>query len=701
MTATDETEPLISSKSSTARENKLQTVSYDAISLEGSERNATSCRTDYDVTSFKLKPILRSTCTVRTPLITTVIPVSTNSARNTENESITYTWSDLNVYAARMNEKPWEMFFKRKKPIERKHLLKDVCGVAYPGELLVIMGSSGAGKTTLLNALTFRSSRGVTVSGVMAANGRRLSSTMLTSRTAYVQQDDLFVGTLTVREHLVFQAMVRMDRGIPMDQRIDRVQQVINELALTKCKNTVIGQPGRIKGLSGGEMKRLSFASEVLTDPPLMFCDEPTSGLDSFMANQVVSVLKTLAARGKTVIATLHQPSSELFALFDRILLMAEGRVAFMGTTSQACTFFETLGAACPSNYNPADFFIQMLAVVPGQEISCRHAINTVCDAFQKSEHGMKIALEAEAITDEYIDSLRDSKYSKTRSPYKASWCEQFRAVLWRSWLSVIKEPILIKVRLLQTVMVSLLIGVVYFNQKLDQDGVMNINGALFIFLTNMTFQNVFAVINVFCAELPIFLREHRNGMYRTDVYFLCKTLAEAPIFVAVPLLFTIIVYPMIGLYPGIDHFFVTAGIVALIANVSTSFGYLISCISNNLSMALSIGPPVIIPFLLFGGFFLNTASVPFYFEWFSYLSWFRYGNEALLINQWSEVETITCTRSNATCPKTGRMVLQTFNFKQEHFWIDIGCLFCLIIAFRFLAFLALLAKTRRNSKQR
>ncbi|XP_076756289.1 protein white isoform X2 [Xylocopa sonorina] len=563
------------------------------------------------------------------------------------------------------------------------------------------MGSSGAGKTTLLNALTFRSSRGVTVSGVMAANGRRLSSTMLTSRTAYVQQDDLFVGTLTVREHLVFQAMVRMDRGIPMDQRIDRVQQVINELALTKCKNTVIGQPGRIKGLSGGEMKRLSFASEVLTDPPLMFCDEPTSGLDSFMANQVVSVLKTLAARGKTVIATLHQPSSELFALFDRILLMAEGRVAFMGTTSQACTFFETLGAACPSNYNPADFFIQMLAVVPGQEISCRHAINTVCDAFQKSEHGMKIALEAEAITDEYIDSLRDSKYSKTRSPYKASWCEQFRAVLWRSWLSVIKEPILIKVRLLQTVMVSLLIGVVYFNQKLDQDGVMNINGALFIFLTNMTFQNVFAVINVFCAELPIFLREHRNGMYRTDVYFLCKTLAEAPIFVAVPLLFTIIVYPMIGLYPGIDHFFVTAGIVALIANVSTSFGYLISCISNNLSMALSIGPPVIIPFLLFGGFFLNTASVPFYFEWFSYLSWFRYGNEALLINQWSEVETITCTRSNATCPKTGRMVLQTFNFKQEHFWIDIGCLFCLIIAFRFLAFLALLAKTRRNSKQR
>ncbi|XP_053998040.1 protein white-like [Hylaeus anthracinus] len=692
MTATEETEPLISTKGSTTCGQKPHITSYDAISLEGVGRDEASRGTSSE-TSFGVKPILRSSNA-------NANSVSARSVGNVTSESITYTWSDLNVYVSRKSDRLLDrVFVNRRKLIERKHLLKDVCGVAYPGELLVIMGSSGAGKTTLLNALTFRSGTGVTVSGLMAANGQRVSSTILTSRTAYVQQDDLFLGTLTVKEHLLFQAMVRMDRRIPMAQRIRRVNEVINELALLKCRNTVIGQPGRIKGLSGGEMKRLSFASEVLTDPPLMFCDEPTSGLDSFMAHQVVSVLKALAARGKTIVATLHQPSSELFALFDRILLMAEGRVAFMGTASQACTFFETLGAACPSNYNPADYFVQMLAVVPGREVSCRHAVNTVCDAFQRSDQGIKIALEAEAINGEFEDSLRDTKHSENRSPYKASWCEQFRAVFWRSWMSVIKEPILIKIRLLQTVMVSLLIGVVYYDQRLDQDGVMNINGALFIFLTNMTFQNVFAVINVFCAELPIFLREHRNGMYRTDVYFLCKTLAEAPVFVAVPLLFTIIAYPMIGLHSGVDHFFVTAGIVALVANVSTSFGYLISCISDSLSMALSIGPPVIIPFLLFGGFFLNTASIPFYFEWFSYLSWFRYGNEALLINQWSGVDVIECTRSNATCPKSGRMVLQIFNFKEEHFWTDIVCLFSLIAAFRFLAFLALLSKTRRNQR--
>ena len=115
------------------------------------------------------------------------------------------------------------------------------------------------------------------------------------------------------------------------------------------------------------------------------------------------------------------------------------------------------MGADCPSNYNPADYFIQMLAVVPGREASCRHSINTVCDTFQQSDLGTKIALEAEAIQGEY-EELIDWKMGSSRisSPYKASWCEQFRAVLWRSWLSVIKEPILIKVRLLQTVVCKL-----------------------------------------------------------------------------------------------------------------------------------------------------------------------------------------------------------------------------------------------------
>jgi ATP-binding cassette, subfamily G (WHITE), eye pigment precursor transporter len=169
----------------------------------------------------------------------------------------------------------------------------------------------------------------------------------------------------------------------------------------------------------------------------------------------------------------------------------------------------------------------------------------------------------------------------------------------------------------------------------------------------------------VFSAELPIFIRESRARLYRTSAYFLGKTLAEIPLFLAVPMIFTSIAYPMIGLRAGYMYFFTAAFVVTLIANVSTSFGYLISCASSSISMALSVGPPVIIPFLIFGGFFLNSGSVPDYFKWLSYLSWFRYGNEALTINQWAGVTDIICTRSNTTCPANGKIILETLNFNQ------------------------------------
>ncbi|GFG38120.1 hypothetical protein Cfor_07570, partial [Coptotermes formosanus] len=611
---------------------------------------------------------------------------------------IAYTWHDINVYTSGFQLQKRGFWPRRWREAaadrQSKHILRNVSGVAHPGELLAIMGASGAGKTTLLNTLMFRSLPNLQVTGRRAVNGIPVNCTTLASLSAYVQQDDLFIGTLTVREHLVFQALVRMDRDIPYHRRMARVDEVISELALYKCQSTLIGVPGKIKGISGGEMKRLSFASEVLTDPPLMFCDEPTSGLDSFMAQNVALVLKNMALKGKTVVTTIHQPSSEIFAMFDKVLLMAEGRVAFLGSPDGACKFFRTMGACCPSNYNPADFFIQLLAIAPTREESCRQTVEMVCDSFQESEAGQRILEEAE-MQWEVPRTLFEQQKSR-HSPYKASWWAQLRAVLWRSWISVIKEPVLIKVRLLQTLLLSALIGVIYYGQELDQDGVMNINGALFIFLTNMTFQNVFSVINVFCSEMPVFLREHFNGMYRVDVYFLCKTLAEVPVFAAMPLVFTCVTYYLVGLNPSILRFFVTNVIVVLVANVAVSFGYLISCVSTSISMALAIGPPLIIPFLLFGGFFLNNSSVPGYLKWLSYLSWFKYGNEALLINQWADVGHIECTHSNTTCPKNGHVVLEALDFREDHLSLDLISLVLLMLGFRVLAFFALLSKTLR-----
>lgn len=214
----------------------------------------------------------------------------------------------------------------------------------------------------------------------------------------------------------------------------------------------MIGVPGRIKGLSGGERKRLAFASEALTDPALLLCDEPTSGLDSFMASNVLHVLKRLAQKDKTIILTIHQPSSELFNMFDKLMLMASGRLAFLGTPAEAAKFFYQMSAPCPNNYNPADFYVQYLAIVPGKEDESRDTIRKICDAYAVSELSKNLLADINTLKANANGEHLTTTNGNSTERYRASWWTQFRAILWRSWLTVLKEPLLVKVRLIQTV---------------------------------------------------------------------------------------------------------------------------------------------------------------------------------------------------------------------------------------------------------
>jgi len=614
----------------------------------------------------------------------------------TASQPVTYSWENIEVYL----EIPQGGFFSRKKtPPIQKRILDNVTGVVRPGEFLAIMGASGAGKTTLLNSLTFRNTGKLKILGERYLNGAPVNTDTLARISGYVQQDDLFIPTLNVKEHLRFQALLRMDRYLTYEERMHRVEEVINELGLFKCANTVIGNPERgIKGISGGERKRLAFASEVLTNPALMFCDEPTSGLDSYMAQNIVQVLKNLASTGKTVICTIHQPSSEVFAMFDRLLLMAEGRTAFLGPADQALSFFSSQGLPCPPNFNPADFYIHTLANVPGKELDSKKQIVEICDGFDVSDNGKRMVDLVKAnrpvSTTAHLLDVNDAKVRRS-SPYKAGWFAQFRAVFWRSSLSILREPAVLKVKLFQTVFISILIALIYQGQTYQFKNIVNFQGAMFVFLTNMTFQNVFGTINVIAGELPIFLREHFNGMYRTDVYFVSKTLADLPIYIMFPFIFVAIPYYAIGLNPDVGAFFTAAGIVILVANVATSFGYFVSCLASNPQIALAMSAPMIIPMLLFGGFFLKNGSVPVYFDWLRYVSWFMYGNEALSINQWAGV-----SFNDTLCPAgvcTQQTILNQFDFNADYFYRDIFSLVALIIGFRILGFLALLSKTYRK----
>ncbi|KAK5645428.1 hypothetical protein RI129_006728 [Pyrocoelia pectoralis] len=636
--------------------------------------------------------LLISTCD-----LTDTIDINSGPKYLSHSEKITFTWNNINVFVkegSKSKRRFLDFNGPRSTPSdEGKQILKNVNGIARPGELLAIMGSSGAGKTTLMNVLTSQFSSNMIISGFCCANGVPFDSHTLRSKLAYIQQEDIFIGTLTVKEHLVFQALLRMDKHITYSERMQRVEEVVRELGLTKCENTKIGIQGRIKGISGGEMKRLAFASEVITNPSIMFCDEPTSGLDSFMALNIVQSLRELAQFGKTIICTIHQPSSELYTMFDKILLVAEGRVAFLGTRKEAETFFASLDAPCPSNYNPADYFLELLAITPGREEYCRQVVYMICDKFAESHFGEKLALETAVVEEEedkfaYVSSVKPKSVR-----YKASWCTQLRVLLWRTWLSDIRDPLSIRAKVFQTLITELIIILIFYGQSLTKDGVMNITGAIYLLLINLALQNLVNAGNAFCERLPIFMREYTNGMYRADVYFLSKNVTDLPIYIIMPVVVICICYYLIGFNPDVSNFFIAIGITILVVNTSVSFGYLISCLCDSVDMVISVEISVIIPLTLFAGYLINIDAIPKYLRWLSYVSWLRYGFEGLMVNQWSGINYINCT-GTAACPSNGMAVLNSYHLHEENLVLDVILIVVLLCLYRLLAYFALLAKS-------
>lgn len=628
-----------------------------------------------------------------------VLAMSRESMENAS-EKVTLSWENVNVYVKQNNR----TCCRRERVDAPQQVLKNVHGIIKPGSLLAIMGASGSGKTTLLNVLTSRiDQRALTTTGDIKVNGVNVG-TDIRNMSAYVRQDDMFIATMTVKEHLIFRALLRMDKNISREKRMDRVNEVIHELGLQRCKNNMIGDPGRIKGISGGEMRRLSFASEILNNPPLLFCDEPTSGLDSYMAENIVETLQSMARNGKTVLCTIHQPSSEVFTLFSHLLIVAEGRVAFLGTLDEALNFYKSVGYPCPVNYNPADFYIMKMAVVPGREKECRAEINRICDQFLASAEA-KASLQETA-------SIRNSNQSRTgiyginadSDRYESSWYQQFAAVFARSVKTTVREPMVVRVRLVQAIILSLILGLIYLQLNLDQEGVQNINGVLFLMLINMTITNMMGVLNSFPLETPIFLREYGIGLYRVDIYFICKCLAELPSFLMIPVVFSAITYWMVGLYNTVEAFFIFTGVIVLVANISVSFGYIVSAGVNSVSTALAIAPPLMIPLIMFGGFFLNSDSVPVYFIWLEYLSWFKYANELLTVNQWENIDSLECD-GNSTSPvdschyHNGHQVIKYLNYDEDNLWRNIGVLLAMLVGYRLIAFFVLFVRARRSKK--
>lgn len=587
-----------------------------------------------------------------------------------------------------------------------KQILQDVSGIAKPGQTLAILGSTGAGKSTLLDILAGREKRG-DLEGQILVNGKRLEREAFNRISGYVTQDDCLMGTQTVRETLTFYANMKLPSSYTAEQKREKVEQVIVELGLTRVADSLIGTQF-MRGISGGEKKRVSIGCELITNPSLLFCDEPTTGLDAYNAMNVMENLTNLACRkGYTVVCTIHQPRSTIFELFDQLMILSQGQVVYFGPAKEAVGYFTNLGYACRPFVNPADYFMDV--VVENEKHAAKvltlesgPSTNSIFESkpegavdvreawLRSSNHQALMAEVREASSRGQGVELKSSKLSG----YATNIFKQTYYLSKRCFSNYIRTPMTTYVQLSQTIVMALLVGSLYF--RLNKDEVtteaqvaaafQDREGALFFMITNQAFSS-FASLNLFLQERELFHRERESGTYRTSSYFFSKTIVEAPLQLFFPILFGVISYWMIGFQSDPTKFAIyIAGLITFMA-VAASVFMLIGALAPNIQVAQILAPIFTVLFLLFGGFYVNNNSVPVYYRWIQYISYFRYGYQIVTYNELSGLTFSNCQGCSIT---TGDQELEYLGMGDVSLADNFGYLLAMIFVYRSLALFCL-----------
>ena len=376
-----------------------------------------------------------------------------------------------------------------------KLILKGIDGDFQAGTSTAILGPSGSGKTTLLNFLAARMrTKGMHVKGGLYVNGRNISSIKeLKHRFAYVMQDDILFSELTVKEQLSYTARLA---GINNpDQAVD---DVMNWLNLKGCQDTRIGDEAS-RGISGGEKKRASIATEILTNPSVIFLDEPTTGLDSKSALDVAAMIKMFANNGRTVITTIHQPSSEILMKFDKILCICKGEIVYHGPPEHIPMHFANLGYPPSENTNPGDHLMTILndddirikAFVAGKSITnqeVKEKFGKRLDVFVSAYRTREKLIELNPMKDEEFKVLLEN----TRNP---GFFMPRILVVSRFYKIYFRNPLNAIMSLLQFV-VMVIINVVVYVDTTDYDetttiAISDTNGLFYNFILLLAMSSI------------------------------------------------------------------------------------------------------------------------------------------------------------------------------------------------------------------
>ncbi|XP_042375083.1 ABC transporter G family member 12-like [Zingiber officinale] len=589
-----------------------------------------------------------------------------------------------------------------------KKLIQDLSGYAVPGRILAIMGPSGSGKSTLLDSLAGRLGNNVVLHGSVLLNGRKRRLDY--GAVAYVRQENVFLGTLTVRETITYSAHLRLPaagrRKAEEAAVAEVVEATILEMGLQECADRVIGN-WHMRGISGGEKKRLSIALEILTRPRLLFLDEPTTGLDSAAAFFVVQTLKHIAVDGnKTIVSSIHQPSSEVFGLLDDLCLLSGGEAVFFGDAKLATQFFADVGFPCPRRRNPSDHFLRC---INSDFDRVNATIRGSMRIHEETESDPLSTLATAQIKVILIDEYRSSEYARhtqrqiqeickigglsvqSDKGSQATWWKQLTILTKRSSVNMTRDIGYYWLRIIIYMVVSVCVGTIFFNVGTSYRAILaraSCGGFVSGFLTFMSIGG----FPSFIEEMKVFEHERRNGHYGVAVFILSNFLSSAPFLVAIALASGSITFYMVKFRKGFSHFaYYTISLYGGIADIESLMMIVASLVPNYL-MGIITGAGLIGIMMMTAGFFRLLPELPKIF-WRYPVSLLSYGSWALQGNLKNDFIGREFDPLVPGAPKlSGEYIIEhimgvSLNRSK---WLDLMALFVLLISYRVVFFLIL-----------
>ena len=494
-----------------------------------------------------------------------------------------------------------------KKIASGKTILHDFSFSIYPGEIVALMGPSGAGKTALLECLT---GHHPPTKGKIYLNGRSLHQHWDEFRhlMGYVPQEDVMHRDITVYEALYYAAKLRLPRDLPDAQIIETVERVLTRMGLAHIRDSIIGDE-RVRGISGGQRKRVNIALELLTEPKIIFLDEPTSGLDATSTLEILQILRSLANSGTTIILTIHQPRVEAYRLIDNvILLVTGGRLAYYGPAfPDAPDYFSGFFPkyAYKKETNPADYLLDMLE------------LNKAVEHFDWQKEFQLSPYYTRFVQNRLSQRKDLQPNTEKKTLTKRSAMVQFARLFSRYTARKLRDRSSLFIQLLQTPVIGGILAWLFWMEghamqnakkvrgiKMDellsliqlQNGV---HPTLFLIAAAAFWFGCSNVAREIVSERAIYLRERRTGLrssaYLASIFAYQFLLASIQTF-----LIAAIIWPAVELH---SNFFLGWGILTLIAACGISLGLFVSASSKTEVTAISTIPLLLLPQLMLGGF--------------------------------------------------------------------------------------------------